>query len=266
MSVFPEWIDDYRIEEDLFAEAYESTGPQLRAWLKKTIAQVYAVNSPEAPRKSWIVNTWRGGFETEISTAPLDWAILLLDKTCVSPVRMLATLVPAFAADMNNVLAVFVGDGVVPQSVLAAFELAGQEDVLLMPEARVAELLSSTADSEACGAVLDMRVESGSLLCPAQVRYWRAPRISSICICKDEESPDMDVLEFVHPDVDFREIEESALHETQADAAVVPSELVGDALTSFRIVLAHGQEGCWIWNGFGSKFFRQESVALAAAE
>lgn len=76
----------------------------------------------------------------------------------------------------------------------------------------------------------------------------------------------MDILTFVHPDVEFVEVDEDSLEEIRTDAAVVPAEIVGDALMNFNIVLAHGQEGCWLWNGFNSSFFKRESVALAVAE
>ena len=126
MFEFPLWLQDYQIADDIFGEAYEATLPPQRAWLKKTIAQVYGINSPEAPSRTWNVNTWRGGFETEVSTAPLEWTVLLLDEKSVSAVRILAALVPALAAGVKNILAVFCGEGVISRSVLAGFELAGQ--------------------------------------------------------------------------------------------------------------------------------------------
>lgn len=266
MFVFSEWLQDYQIKDDKFAEAYEATAPQFRAWLKKTIAQVYAVNSPEAPSKSWTVNTWRGGFETEVSSYPLDWTVLVLDKGSVSPVRVLAALSPALAVGVKNIMVVFVGEGEISQSLLTAFELAGQEDVVQVKDTQFNELMDFCSESGFCGAVVDLRCEFESIPFSTNARYWRAPEISRICVCKDNESPDMDVLKFVHPDVDFIEIDEDSFEDASGDAAVVPAELVGEVLTSFRIVLAHGQEGCWLWNDFDSSFFRQESVALAVAE
>ncbi|WP_419783619.1 hypothetical protein [Maridesulfovibrio sp.] len=266
MFEFPEWLQDYQIEDGIFAEAYESILPAQRAWLKKTIAQVYGVNSPEAPSKTWNVNTWRGGFETEVVTAPLDWTLLLLDAKSVSPVRILAALAPALAAGVGNVLAVFCGDGEIPQSVLAGFELAGQEDVVKLPQEKVEELILSVVHCGVDGAVLDLRGEPDFVPYGPGLRYWRVPEISSISVCKEEDSPDMDVLAFVHPDVEFVEVDEDSLDEIESGAVVVPAELVGDALLNSNIVLAHGQEGCWIWNGFNSSFFKRECVALAVAE
>ena len=266
MFEFPEWLQDYQIEDEFFGEAYEATLPAQRAWLKKTIAQVYGVNSPEAPSKTWNVNTWRGGFETEVSTTPLEWTLLLLDEKSVSPVRILAALVPALAAGVKNVLVVFCGDGEISQSVLAGFELAGQEEVVKLPQEKVDELIPSIINCGVDGAVLDLRGNSDFLSHGSGVHYWRVPEISSISVCKDEDSPDMDVLAFVHPDVEFVEVDEDSLEEVESGAAVVPAELVGDALLSSNIVLAHGQEGCWIWNGFNSSFFKRECVALAVAE
>ncbi|WP_432736340.1 histidinol dehydrogenase [Maridesulfovibrio sp. FT414] len=266
MFAFPDWIEEFQVEDNLFAEAYEATEPRLRAWLKKTIAQVYGVNAPESPRKSWTVNTWPGGFETEVSQRPLDWTVMLINEGSVSPVRILAALVPALAAGVKNVLAIYEGQGHIPQSVLAAFELAGQEDIVRLERDRLEELLTTIAVGGSCGAVLDMRQDANLFLNSPYVRYWRAPFISSISVCKDEESPDMDALAFAHPDVDFIDVDEDSIAECSGDCAVVPAEFVGEALVSFRTVLAYGQEGCWIWNDFGSRFFRQESIALAVAE
>lgn len=266
MFEFPDWLQDYQIEDEMFGEAYEATLPAQRAWLKKTIAQVYGVNSPEAPRKTWNVNTWRGGFETEVATAPLEWTVLLLDAKSVSPVRVLAALVPALVAGVGNIMAVFCGDGDISQSVLAGFELAGQEDVVRLPQGKVEELISSIVHCGVDGAVLDLRGEPDFVPHGPGVRYWRVPEISSISVCKEEDSPDMDILAFVHPDVEFVEVDEDSLDEFGSGAVVVPAELVGDALLNYNIVLAHGQEGCWIWNGFTSSFFKRECVALAVAE
>ncbi|WP_320175714.1 hypothetical protein [Maridesulfovibrio sp.] len=266
MFEFPLWLQDFQIDDDIFGEAYEATLPPQRAWLKKTIAQVYGINSPEAPSKTWNVNTWRGGFETEVSTSPLEWTVLLLDDKSVSPVRILAALVPALVAGVKNILAVYCGEAEISQAVLAGFELAGQEDVVHLPQDKVEELLDYLMQSGVDGAILDMRSRLVLLPCGPCVRYWRAPEISSISICKEEDSPDMDVMTFVHPDVEFVEVDEDSLGEVRTDAAVVPAEIVGDALMDFNIVLAHGQEGCWLWSGFNCSFFKRESVALTVAE
>ncbi|NDV23439.1 histidinol dehydrogenase [Desulfovibrio sp. JC022] len=266
MFEFPLWLQDYQIEDEVFGEAYEATLPPQRAWLKKTIAQVYGINSPDAPSRTWNVNTWRGGFETEVSSVPLEWTVLLLDAESVSPVRILAALVPALAAGVKNVLAVFCGEGDLSQSVLAGFELAGLEDVVKLPQDKVEELLAPLMAGGEEGAVLDLRGTPDFVLHGPCLRYWRAPEISSISVCKEEDSPDMDVLAFVHPDVEFVEVDEDSFDDVEADAAVVPAEIVGDALMNFNVVLAHGQEGCWLWNGFNSSFFKRESVALAVAE
>ncbi|WP_415713042.1 histidinol dehydrogenase [Maridesulfovibrio sp.] len=266
MFEFPEWLQTYQIEDEVFADAYEATSPSRRAWLKKTIAQVYSVNSPETPQKTWNVNTWNGGFETEVATAPLEWTVLLLDARSVSPVRILAALVPALTAGVKQVLVAFCGEGEISKPVLAGFELAGQEDVVQLPMDKIEEFLGFLLNGGAYGAVLDLRGDPDFLLNGPCVRYWRVPEISSISVCKNEDFPDMDVLAFVHPDVEFVEVDEDSLDEGEADAAVVPAELVGEALMTFNIVLAHGQEGCWLWNGFNSSFFKRECVALAVAE
>ncbi|WP_320008392.1 hypothetical protein [Maridesulfovibrio sp.] len=266
MFEFPEWLQDYQIEDEIFGEAYEATLPPQRAWLKKTIAQVYSVNFPEAPSKTWNVNTWRGGFETEVSTAPLEWALMLLDRKSVSPVRILSALVPALAAGVKTVLVAFSGEGEISKPVLAGFELAGQEYVVKLPQEKVEELIAALVHCDVDGAVLDLRGTPDFVAHGPDVRYWRAPQISSISVCKEEESPDMDVLAFAHPDVEFVEVDEESLEDVESDAVVVPAELVGNALQNSNIVLAHGQEGCWIWNGFNSSFFKRECIALAVAE
>ncbi|WP_319759625.1 hypothetical protein [Maridesulfovibrio sp.] len=266
MFEFPEWLHDYQIEDTTFGDAYEDTLPPKRAWLKKTIAQVYGINSPDAPGKTWNVNTWRGGFETEVSTEPLEWAVLLLDAKSVSPVRILAALVPAFAAGVKSVLAVFCGEGEISRSVLAGFELAGQENVVKLPVDKVDLLLGEIIHCGIDGALLDLRGEPGYVKHGPGVRYWRVPEILSISVCREDDAPDMEVLAFAHPDVEFVEIDEDSIAESESDAVVVPAELVGDGLMNFSIVLSHGQEGCWAWNGFNSSFFKRECVALAVAE
>ncbi|SDL62745.1 Histidinol dehydrogenase [Maridesulfovibrio ferrireducens] len=260
---FPEWLDDFQITDEVFAVAYEAVLPPQRAWMKKTIAQVYAVNSPDSPQSKWTVNTWKGGFETEIANSPLDCVLMLVDKGATSAVRILAALAPALAVGVQNILVVFVGEGELSQPVLTGFELAGQEAVVSLSDDKFSELISFVYESEVSTAILDLRSCPTDLSYSENVRYWRAPNISVISICADEDGPDMDVVKFAHPDVTIEETTIEDLAESGGDVAIVPAELIGEALVDFKMVLSHEQEGCWMWNNLTDRFFRKDSVALA---
>ncbi|WP_031485233.1 histidinol dehydrogenase [Maridesulfovibrio frigidus] len=260
---FPDWIEEFQIGDDVFGSAYEATLPPRRAWMKKTIAQVYAVNSPDSPQKTWVVNTWKGGFETEVSTAPLDCVVMLVDQGATSAVRILAALTPALAAGVKNILVVFTGEGELSQAVLTGFELAGQEAVISIENEKCDELLSNIKDSEVDSAILDLRSNPTDIPYAQNIKYWRAPVVPRIAVCLDEDGPDMDILSFAHPDAIIEEVSIEDLAEFSGYAVVVPAELVGEALVDFKLVLSHGQEGCWIWSDLTDIFFKKDSVALA---
>lgn len=259
---FPDWLAEFQITDEVFAEAYESVLPQNRAWMKKTIAQVYAVSSPDAPQSRWVVNTWKGNFETEVSNSPLDCVLMVVDNGAKSAVRILAALTPALAVGVKNILVAFVGDGELSEPVLTGFELAGQEAVVSISEDKFSELVSFVYESEASAAILDLRSNPTDLSYCENVRYWRAPEVSLITVCMDDDDPDMDVIKFAHPDVEIKESTIEDLAESGGDAAIVPAELIGEALVDFKIVLSHEQEGCWMWNTITDNFFRKDSIAL----
>ncbi|OEU69274.1 MAG: hypothetical protein BA863_03655 [Desulfovibrio sp. S3730MH75] len=260
---FPDWIEEFQVDDNIFGAAYEATLPPNRAWMKKTIAQVYAVNSPDSPQKTWVVNTWKGGFETEVSTAQLGCVVMLIDQGATSAVRILAALTPALAAGVKNLLVVFTGEGELSESVLTGFELAGQEVVVCLENEKLEELLSYIKDSKVDSAILDLRSNPNDIPYAQNVKYWRAPVVSNIGVCLDEDGPDMDILKFAHPDAIIEEVSIEDLGEFSGHAVVVPAELVGEALVYFKLVLSHGQEGCWVWSDLTDLFFKKDSVALA---
>ncbi len=260
---FPDWIEEFQIDDGVFGLAYEATLPPRRAWMKKTIAQVYAVNSPDSPQKTWVVNTWKGGFETEVSMSPLDCVVMLIDQEALSAIRILAALTPALAAGVKNILVVFTGEGELSQSVLTGFELAGQEAVVCLENEKLEELLSYINDSKVDSAILDLRSHPTDIPYAENMKYWRSPVVSNIAVCLDEDGPDMDILKFAHPDAIIKEVAIEDLSEFSGNVVVVSAELVGEALVDFKLVLSHGQEGCWMWSDLTGLFFKKESVALA---
>ncbi|WP_291327468.1 histidinol dehydrogenase [Desulfovibrio sp. UCD-KL4C] len=259
---FPDWLEEFQITDEIFAEAYEFVLPPQRAWMKKTIAQVYAISSPDSPQSKWTVNTWKGGFETEVANSPLDCVLMVIDKGSRSAVRILAALTPALAVGVKNIMVAFVGDGEISKSVLTGFELAGQESVVLISEDKLVELVSFVYESKVSAAILDLRSTPSDFSYSENVCYWRAPKISLISVCMDEDDPDMDVIKFAHPDVEIKETAIEDLAESGGEAAIVPAELIGEALVDFKIVLSHEQEGCWLWNSITDQFFRKNSMAL----
>lgn len=151
---FPDWIHDFIPDDSLFAHAYDDISDRNRALLKTNIARLYDYYGPNKETVTTVSRRWASGLCTETTREVVDFAIILFDASLLSPARLLASLVPALACGVRNVLAVRIADGSTwPTSVLTGLELAGQELVVEFYEAQVRQLFNEIRDGGASGAV-----------------------------------------------------------------------------------------------------------------
>lgn len=279
---FPGWIDEFVVDDELFARAYEVIPPHRRALLKTCIAQVFEWYGPSRQTAGREAVSWRGGFDSVRDFAPADYAVVVFDANLVSPVRLLAAVVPALVRGVQNVLAVRLGGGEWPQAMLTGLELAGQDLVVDLSAQQVKGLLEELTAAGANGVVLGVELAQGVF------RSLRFPssNIDFICLkCDhnsavwlDENEPfDLDALAFSHPDFSFA-VHGSELtfpseefrrggtdlqgfFESIREVVFTPASYVDEALDRARLVLGPGQEGCWVWPQLRPGHFHFHSIA-----
>ena len=279
---FPEWINDFVVDDDLFARAYEAVPDQRRALLKTGIARLFEWYGPSRQTAKRTDISWRGGFDSVEDLSTVDFAVVVIDASLKSSARLLAAVVPALSCGVRNVAVVRLDGGEWPQPMLAGLELAGQELVVDMPSGRVKELLETLDASGATGIVLGVELEQGVL------RSLRFPtrRIEFACLRCDRTVPvwmeqdqpfDLEGLAFIHPDLVFsvhgvetvlpadgfsREGSDSqGFLDSILEVAYAPASLVDEALDRARLVLGPGQEGCWVWPQLRPGHFQSHSTA-----
>lgn len=256
---FPEWVSDFQVDDELFGQAYEETPAQFRAWLKKTIAQLWVSGGSDNPCELVEKKIWQSDFSIEKKETPADAAILVFDQGSVSSVRILAALVPALISGVKNILAVFVGEGEITRSVLAAFELSGQEKVVVLDTESLEKMLKYCLESRSVTVLLDLRSCSKPIKYSDQMKLWRSPAVSQIAICSDNYEEIQEIVSFAHPDLEIIKCSVSDVENFYA--AIVPDGT--DFLTcKAQLLLGHGQEGCWMWHNLSQRLFKNVSLFL----
>lgn len=151
----PPWLDSQLVPDSRFARAYDALGDSRRALLKRAIAAQFALNPPRRSQRSALTEELPCGLVRCCVSKPRPFVLLLLDTGLDAPALFLAALLPALAARPTDVLVARLGARAdVPDSLLAACELAGQERVAALGPRQMERLLLAAAASGLPGLVL----------------------------------------------------------------------------------------------------------------
>lgn len=286
---FPDWINDFVPDDDLFARAYQDISDENRAWMKTAIARLYDWYGPRNDVSGESILHWRSGFDTKTTSDSVDFAVLLFDASLLSPARLLAALVPALAMGVKHVLAVRVGNGGPwRKAILTGLELAGQELVVDMTDVQVRRLFTTLRETNRPGAVVVLGpkaavIKTSEQQAASRMSFWR-PRFSRAAAVwmEDEDTFDLETLAFMHPDIVFSVFgtetdlpADNFSYEGDGfddfvdaimDVAFLPSDRTDHALREARLVLGPGQEGCWIWPDLYPEHFQFHSTALTTGD
>lgn len=278
-AVFP-LPEQVLLADKAFARAYDQVGERGRALLKTAIAELYALHPP---------------LDRTGSTAgkPLDYALILVGPGFASPVRLLAALLPALTAGVDNVLVVLAGRGRTRHSLLAACELAGQDRMASLTRRQSRNLTDELSRSAMRGAVVLLGLPREQYESVGSSRAARAaeeaggeyrlvvpPEVDSLCLYQDREDLfDRDALEFAHPGTIFRVfgpargVESGRFLPLDGDfetflsqphiAACGQKDRLEAMSEKFGLVLGPGREWCWAWPDIDWKSFSTGRIILA---
>lgn len=284
---WPDFHDKHRISEDALAQAYAALSDIERSWIKKNIAQLFALFPPNAKEQANSAIRWTTGLQTVIRTRPKDWVILLLSGSLSGPARAISAVLPAMTSGVRNILAVFQGQTNPPAPLLAGLEMCGVESVCSLNPRKTKELFNSLAHFPAKGVVLDLE---GSL--PAlrlsdssgAMAIWRPAPLHSIGIWSETAHQwDLRTLAWSHPDlafdvwgktpkklpVGFKTIsgDWKAFCNHAYRARGIPALLLRNAPASCcDLILTPGQEGCWHWPDLHPEIFLFRQMILETPE
>lgn len=254
------------VDDAAFAAAYEAVPDVRRARLKEQVARLCAVcDAPDhlaTPAEEGRSLAWPGGARTLQHSRPAPLAVVALGPGFTAPSRLLAALVPARLAGVEEL--VVVGPDAAPftDGLLVAMELAGVDQAL--------SAAPKTLDQTLEKLTADLHVTQARLVClerpaPTHVHgVWAAPQPPRLGLVRPEVF-DAEALAFCHGSAP-----ESLAGLDQAegcDAVFAPRELLGgapgqwpsaDALAGNgpRLLFTEGYESAWDWPGLGPAFFR----------
>jgi hypothetical protein len=286
-SAFPSRLLECLVDDEAFALAYDATPPEQRARLKTLIAGLHALYGRRTLLAAGSESVLRHGGVVRDRSRPRSWTLLILGAGFLSPVRLLAALVPPVAVGVPDVaVAVLDGPGNPPPVLLTALELAGQEQVYRLAPGQAGELVRTLGRSGRPGAVLALDEGAAAAVpwagLPAHPfsLAWRPAWDGRIGIWAGDGEPcDLDVLAWGHPD--------AALEVWGADArpdgghatvrqgefadflaagyavAAAPPPRHEACLGAIPLVLGPGQEGTFLWPDLLPEAFLVRHVALS---
>jgi hypothetical protein len=145
---FPAWLESHQLPDVRFARAYNALGDQRRALIKGLIARHFALNPPCFSSSGSTARSY-DLLEHTRTQQPAPFVLLLLDDLCDAPALFLAALLPALCARVPQVLVARLGQrSTVPDALLAACELCGQEQLVALGPVLLQRLVQEAA---ACG-------------------------------------------------------------------------------------------------------------------
>ncbi len=275
-SIYPDILLAALVGDDLFAAAYARTPANFRALLKTSISRLYQWYGPAKTSETHTKQCWRQGF-VSLSSSSICNRCAIFCTPEIGPATLLAALVPALSLGVPQVCVVFVGPGPLPDSLLTALELAGQETVFVVNEQHGKEIVALHAEADACVLVLGQAISGldgqDGLNGPA----WSRPQQRRLGIWRDEpDSLDLEALAFAHPDAevtlmgDSTDVPEGFVFEAGGfdeflsrgyDGLFVPQERATQALDSGALVLGPGHEACWLHTDLFAFAYTQTRVA-----
>lgn len=281
---FPDWLGEFIPDDELFAIAYEDVGEKNRAWMKTSIARLFDWYGPRKELGGEELRRWQSGLISRTAHSPVDFSVVLFDDNLLSPARLLAALVPALGGGVKQVLAARVNSGTPwRKAVLTGLELAGQEMVVDLDDIQSRRLLGELREGQFTGSVTVLgpkaaAIVAGEMRTASRMSFWR-PRFSRFASIwmEDENTFDLDVLAFIHPDMVFQVFGADiklpannfsyegegfqACLDALTDVAYLPSERMDAAMSKARLLLGPGQEGCWFWPDLHPDHFQSYCTA-----
>lgn len=270
---WPAWLEALRVDDALFARAYEHTPPRCRAALKTglALAHFHWGESPALAQDRR--HDARRGFARLRSRAPAPWALIVFPAAYAAAARLAAACAAARLGGVEQVAALCL-DGAPGAPALVSLELSGVEDAFTPDGAQAVRLVRELAAQSVPGTASGRLVVLGAgtddagaplletaraLGLPCHVER-REPRL----LVEDAAAFDMAALAFGHGTQALLCGPEDAGEPASAPDAVYAAGAADESSNSpAPLRLAPGLEGFWLHAGLGPEFFSVERLCFA---
>lgn len=288
----PAWLLPRLIPDVRFALAYDRLGDQRRALLKGLIADHYALSPPRAVLRRETSEVLASGLVRAVRSLPRPFALLLTDASLDAPALFLAALMPLLCSGAAEVLVARLGArSALPDALLTACELAGQERVAALSPSQAGRLLSECAQSGLPGLVLHPdapafrrmleRPPLRSSLAAGSLRLVALAQPRGLGLWRDAPDQfDQERLEFLfgalpfetagaQPGSSTRKTPEegayAAFAAARRDLLLAPDARAGTARTAARLLVGESRAGLWTWPELSPDVFAETAQAFTSA-
>ncbi len=273
-NIWPQALADHRLDDDVFAAAYESIPDLGRARLKTVIAGLYAMYAGRTPAGRLAAEDLSPAGSALSRLTPKAWTLVRLDASFASPSRLLAACLPALCARVPN-LAVVRTDASSPwpAPLALAMELAGVENAFDCDGADFPGVCASLAATAGPGLVCDLGIAPFLFDMDASADVFR-PRFNRRIGVWEEGGTacDREALAFAQPDCELivpakKGRDKAAFEEFLGQdfgAVWVSPHLARQALSGASLVLTPGREAFFSFPElFPERFLDARLAALA---
>ena len=260
----PAWLESFRPDDALYADAYENTPAELRALLKTAIAFDFHRWNADGGEGTTEERSPRAGFFRSERTRPADWVLAVAAEGFASPARLLSALVPAVVAGVERI--VLVSPVPFAPAVATALELSGLEDSFVLDDARTADLYEDLRAASPDGRVVVL--PGSGALTPGQKDLMHRAAADGLALFRDTPAPKMlslytddsplspDEVQrrllWLHPDAVLAE-------EPAEDLCAVFAPQHTPLPCAAPLVAGPGMEACW--TGPSPEFFRTRTLS-----
>ncbi|PKN09562.1 MAG: hypothetical protein CVU73_01010 [Deltaproteobacteria bacterium HGW-Deltaproteobacteria-8] len=288
----PSWLTARFIADARFARAYDSIGDQRRALLKGLIADHFALAQPVPALRAQCTQELASGLTRHVRTSPRPFVLLLTDASLDAPALLLAALMPALCSSAAEVLVLRLGPRqALPDVLLTACELAGQERVAALGPTLALRLLSECAQSGLPGLVLypdspDLRrvlarpaLRAELDASPLRLAPLRLPR--ALGLWRDAPAQfDPELVSFLYGEGSFdsggagpgsrsrkapASAEFCAFAAQPRDLLLVPDDRLAAGQGASRLVVGQSRVGLWTWPELCPDLFAVTTQAYTSA-
>lgn len=288
-------FNKYRIDDDVLSAAYEGLDMQAKGWIKKTIATLYGFYNKACPVQQQIVASKMESLSVTLSLAPQTGCVVLYDESYSAFTRALAAVCPAFYAGVENIYAIGVqgyahndlkfhfnssellnnlGQNDFPQiasnfNLLAAWELAGVEDIFSVPEVELVNLLSKSfarnKRQSFCVLVLGQPEWSLAIveLCRQfGFKFWQEPVLQAGVIVNSKDNNLVRMVKALHSDLTVKSVKSLKSDKFPVLISNNCETVSWESKSSFSLCLDEAQAGCWVWPELGLDFFMTHAACI----
>jgi|GEM_PF-3161149 len=281
---WPVYLDKHKIPDKVFAQAYAALSEIERSWIKKNIAQLYALAPANTKEQTSTDTQWTCGLHSTTRTRPRDWGILLLDASCSGPAWTVAAILPALTSGVRHILAVFLNQIVPSSHLLAAVELCGVDTVCCLRRKKIITLLEDLTGFSTQGVVLNPDNSFPGPLLPnswqeTMVVWQPAPPRRMGIWSEATHQWDWPTLVWNHPNLNL-EIWGTGPKKLPPGCTRMSGNWSVFCSQSYRVlgvpdlrlpeireqrcelILTPGQEGCWYWPDLTPQWFQTRQSTL----